>query len=53
MIDLAIIEPILRILGAQPTVWAGRRLGEDTAAVLGEIGVTPERLAALRAEGVV
>jgi crotonobetainyl-CoA:carnitine CoA-transferase CaiB-like acyl-CoA transferase len=33
--------------------WAGRRLGEDTAAVLGEVGVTPERLAALRAEGVV
>jgi crotonobetainyl-CoA:carnitine CoA-transferase CaiB-like acyl-CoA transferase len=33
--------------------WAGRRLGQDNEAVYGELGVSPERLAALRAAGVV
>ena len=33
--------------------WAGRRHGQDTDAVLAEIGVTPEQLAALRERGVV
>jgi len=33
--------------------WAGRPHGADTAAVLSEIGVTPEQLSALREKGVV
>ncbi|MGN6426010.1 MAG: CaiB/BaiF CoA transferase family protein [Leifsonia sp.] len=33
--------------------WAGRRHGQDTDAVLAEIGVAPEQLAALRERGVV
>ncbi|MGN6220793.1 MAG: CaiB/BaiF CoA transferase family protein [Microbacterium sp.] len=33
--------------------WAGRPHGEDTAAVLSEIGVTTERVSALRKKGVV
>jgi crotonobetainyl-CoA:carnitine CoA-transferase CaiB-like acyl-CoA transferase len=33
--------------------WAGRPHGADTDAVLAEIGVTPEQLAALRERGVV
>lgn len=33
--------------------WAGRRHGEDTVAVLNEIGVTPEQVAALRERGIV
>jgi crotonobetainyl-CoA:carnitine CoA-transferase CaiB-like acyl-CoA transferase len=33
--------------------WAGRPHGADTDAVLAEIGVTPEQLAALRESGVV
>jgi crotonobetainyl-CoA:carnitine CoA-transferase CaiB-like acyl-CoA transferase len=33
--------------------WAGRRHGADTAAVLTEIGVTAEQVAALRERGVV
>ncbi|WP_348788347.1 CoA transferase [Leifsonia sp. NPDC080035] len=33
--------------------WAGRRHGQDTDAVLAEIGVTPQQLAALRERGVV
>jgi crotonobetainyl-CoA:carnitine CoA-transferase CaiB-like acyl-CoA transferase len=32
--------------------WSGRKHGADTAEVLGEIGVDPERLERLRAEGV-
>ncbi|WP_328992726.1 CoA transferase [Kribbella sp. NBC_01245] len=32
--------------------WAGRAHGADTAEVLAEVGVSPERLAELRAEGV-
>jgi crotonobetainyl-CoA:carnitine CoA-transferase CaiB-like acyl-CoA transferase len=33
--------------------WAGRPHGADTDAVLAEVGVTPEQLAALREAGVV
>ncbi len=45
---------LFRMLGTPGRVrWAGRRLGEDNAAVYGALGVTPERLAALRAEAVV
>jgi crotonobetainyl-CoA:carnitine CoA-transferase CaiB-like acyl-CoA transferase len=33
--------------------WAGRPHGADTDAVLAEVGVTPEQLAALRAAGVI
>jgi len=45
---------LFRMLGTPGRVrWAGRRLGEDNAAVYGELGVSPERLAALRADGVV
>jgi formyl-CoA transferase len=45
---------LFRMLGTPGRVrWAGRRLGEDNAAVYGELGVTAERLRELRAEGVV
>ncbi|MBI4014125.1 MAG: CoA transferase [Candidatus Rokubacteria bacterium] len=45
---------LFRMLGTPGRIrWAGRRLGEDNAAVYGALGVTPERLAALRAEAVV
>ena len=45
---------LFRMLGTPGRVrWAGRRLGEDNAAVYGELGVSAERVAALRAEGVV
>jgi crotonobetainyl-CoA:carnitine CoA-transferase CaiB-like acyl-CoA transferase len=33
--------------------WAGRRLGQDNEAVYGELGIRPERLAELRAKGVI
>jgi formyl-CoA transferase len=32
--------------------WAGRRLGQDNEAVYGELGLSPERLAELRGQGV-
>lgn len=33
--------------------WGGRRLGQDNDAVFGELGLTPERVAELHAEGVI
>lgn len=33
--------------------WAGRRLGQDNEAVYGEMGIGPERLAELRAKGII
>jgi crotonobetainyl-CoA:carnitine CoA-transferase CaiB-like acyl-CoA transferase len=33
--------------------WSGRAHGADTAAVLAEIGVEPDEVARLRAEGIV
>jgi crotonobetainyl-CoA:carnitine CoA-transferase CaiB-like acyl-CoA transferase len=33
--------------------WPGRRIGQDNEAVYGELGISPERLGALRASGVV
>ncbi len=33
--------------------WGGRRLGQDNEAVYGELGLQPERLAELRAQGVI
>lgn len=45
---------LFRMLGTPGEVrWAGRRLGQDTEAVLGEIGIGPERVAGLRSLGVV
>jgi crotonobetainyl-CoA:carnitine CoA-transferase CaiB-like acyl-CoA transferase len=45
---------LFRMLGTPGGVrWAGRPLGADNAAVYGELGVGPEHLAALRAEGVI
>jgi formyl-CoA transferase len=45
---------LFRMLGTPGRVrWAGRRLGEDNAAVYGELGVTAERLAELRTQGVI
>jgi len=45
---------LFRLLGTPGRIrWAGRRLGEDNAAVYGELGVTADRLARLRAEGIV
>jgi crotonobetainyl-CoA:carnitine CoA-transferase CaiB-like acyl-CoA transferase len=33
--------------------WSGRRLGQDTDAILGELGLPGERVAELRTRGVV
>jgi crotonobetainyl-CoA:carnitine CoA-transferase CaiB-like acyl-CoA transferase len=45
---------LFRMLGTPGRIrWAGRRLGQDNEAVYDELGVSPERLAELRAEGVV
>jgi crotonobetainyl-CoA:carnitine CoA-transferase CaiB-like acyl-CoA transferase len=45
---------LFRMLGTPGRIrWAGRRLGQDNEAVYGELGVSPERLRELRAEGVV
>ncbi len=45
---------LFRMLGTPGRIrWAGRRLGQDNEAVYGELGVSPARLAELRAEGVV
>jgi crotonobetainyl-CoA:carnitine CoA-transferase CaiB-like acyl-CoA transferase len=45
---------LFRMLGTPGRVrWAGRRLGEDNAAVYGELGVTAERLGELQSEGVI
>jgi formyl-CoA transferase len=45
---------LFRMLGTPGRVrWSGRRLGQDTEAVLGELGMPPERIAELRARGVV
>ncbi|HET9016751.1 MAG TPA: CoA transferase [Thermomicrobiaceae bacterium] len=45
---------LFRMLGTPGAVrWAGRRLGQDNAAVYGELGLSAERLAELRAKGVI
>ena len=45
---------IYRMLGTPGKIrWAGRRKGQDNAAVYGELGITPEQLAELEAGGVV
>jgi crotonobetainyl-CoA:carnitine CoA-transferase CaiB-like acyl-CoA transferase len=45
---------LFRMLGTPGKVrWSGRRLGQDNDALYGELGVSPERLAELRAAGVV
>jgi crotonobetainyl-CoA:carnitine CoA-transferase CaiB-like acyl-CoA transferase len=45
---------LFRMLGTPGKVrWSGRRLGQDNEAIYGELGVPPERLAELRAAGVV
>ena len=45
---------LFRMLGTPGGVrWPGHRIGQDNDAVYGEIGITPERLAELRAAGVV
>jgi crotonobetainyl-CoA:carnitine CoA-transferase CaiB-like acyl-CoA transferase len=47
------MQNVLFRLSATPGAirWAGRPHGADTEAVLTELGLTPEELAALRAEG--
>jgi crotonobetainyl-CoA:carnitine CoA-transferase CaiB-like acyl-CoA transferase len=43
---------LFRLSGTPGAIrWAGRPHGADTEAVLTEAGVTPDELAALRAEG--
>jgi crotonobetainyl-CoA:carnitine CoA-transferase CaiB-like acyl-CoA transferase len=43
---------LFRMLGTPGQVrFSGRRLGQDTVAVLGELGIPPDRVAALRASG--
>ena len=45
---------LFRMTGTPGRVrWPGRRLGQDTQAVLAEIGLSPERVAELRARGIV
>lgn len=46
---------LFRMLGTPGRIrWAGRRLGQDNEAVYcGELGLTPQKLAELRAEGVI
>jgi crotonobetainyl-CoA:carnitine CoA-transferase CaiB-like acyl-CoA transferase len=45
---------LFRMLGTPGRVrWSGRRIGQDTEAVLGELGVSHEGVAELRAKGVV
>ncbi len=45
---------LFRMMGTPGRVrWAGRRLGQDNAAVYAALGVSPGRLAELRAKGVV
>jgi formyl-CoA transferase len=44
---------LFRMLGTPGKVrWSGRRLGQDTLAVLAELGIPPARVEALRAQGV-
>jgi crotonobetainyl-CoA:carnitine CoA-transferase CaiB-like acyl-CoA transferase len=45
---------LFRMLGTPGRVrWSGRRIGQDTETVLSQIGVSAERVAELRAKGVV
>jgi crotonobetainyl-CoA:carnitine CoA-transferase CaiB-like acyl-CoA transferase len=45
---------LFRMLGTPGRVrWSGRRIGEDTEAVLADIGISADRVTALRARGVV
>jgi formyl-CoA transferase len=45
---------LFRMLGTPGRVrWSGRRLGQDTDAVLGELGMLPEQVGELRDRGVV
>lgn len=45
---------LFRMLGTPGRVrWSGRRLGQDTDAILGELGVPAERISELRDRGVV
>jgi formyl-CoA transferase len=44
---------LFRMLGTPGKIrWSGRRLGQDTAVVLAELGIPPARVEALRARGV-
>jgi formyl-CoA transferase len=44
---------LFRMLGTPGRIrWTGRRIGQDTDAVLGELGIPPERVAELRTQGV-
>jgi crotonobetainyl-CoA:carnitine CoA-transferase CaiB-like acyl-CoA transferase len=45
---------LFRMLGTPGRVrWAGRSIGRDTDAILAELGLPPEQIATLRAQGVV
>ena len=45
---------MFRMLGTPGRIrWAGRRLGQDNESVFAEIGVSTERLAELRGNGVI
>lgn len=51
--DLAMQNLLFRLSGTPGAIrWTGRAVGADTAAVLGEIGVTADALGRLRREGV-
>jgi crotonobetainyl-CoA:carnitine CoA-transferase CaiB-like acyl-CoA transferase len=45
---------LFRMLGTPGRVrWSGRRIGQDTEAILAEIGVSTDQVADLRAKGVI
>ncbi len=45
---------LFRLLGTPGRVrWSGRRIGQDTATILSEIGITPQQVADLHAGGVI
>jgi crotonobetainyl-CoA:carnitine CoA-transferase CaiB-like acyl-CoA transferase len=45
---------LFRMMGTPGKVrWSGRRIGQDTDAILAEIGLSGDRVAELRATGVV
>jgi crotonobetainyl-CoA:carnitine CoA-transferase CaiB-like acyl-CoA transferase len=47
--QLVVQNVLFRMLGTPGAVrWGGRRLGQDTVEVLGELGITDERLASLQ-----
>jgi crotonobetainyl-CoA:carnitine CoA-transferase CaiB-like acyl-CoA transferase len=50
---LRVLASPIRLDGARPPAQVAPRLGQDTDAVLGALGLAPERIADLRARGVI